>query len=309
MPAQYQQDPKKQGDPDNSKSGGLAVDISNNIWNWNGDSLNYSPNPNVFFSLKQATFLIGIRKGSGCSDEVLAKVKKWLIAGLEQGAGSQINSGYGRLTSKKDSKNPNEFLRLPFELQGQLIHGRHRFTEWAYNQKKGQWQHRGAPDAEVRPVAFKNMLRYWFRVFGLGVLSAQSVQDLEAQLFGSITPSPKQGWIRVEVLDGKLLQKEPRPNLQGQRDPVGEQAGTLVLSFSSECPTGKHDAVKKLLINLTWMMFHLGGVGQGARRPRHSRQNRQRAPWWRGSTLIPTLEDGFWGLPDTVQMFQKLAQK
>lgn len=56
-------------------------------------------------------------------------------------------------------------------------------------------------------------------------------------------------------------------------------------------------------------MFHLGGIGQGARRPCYSRQNRQAAPWRRGSTLIPESEDTFWKLPQTVQDFQKLFQQ
>jgi len=290
---------------DNPRSGGLTVDISNNIWSWDGNNLKYSPNPNVFFSLKQATFLIGIRKGPSCTDNILAQVKKWLLAGLENGAGSQINSGYGRLVSSEGSQNPSEFLRLPFGLEGQLIHGRQKFTQWSWNQNRQEWQHRGAHDAEVRPVALKNMLRYWFRAFGLGVLSAKSVQDWEGKLFGAITPNPQQGWIRVEVLDGKVIKKEAKE----KSDPVGQQSGTLVISYSGECPADKKDQVKKLFLNLTWLMFHLGGVGQGARRPCYSRANRQYAPWWRGSTLIPLLEDDFWGLPESVQEFQRIAQK
>jgi CRISPR-associated protein Cmr6 len=50
-------------------------------------------------------------------------------------------------------------------------------------------------------------------------------------------------------------------------------------------------------------------VGQGARRPCYSRQNRERAPWWRGSTLIPRSEDAFWKLAESVAGFQKLFQK
>jgi len=293
---------------DNSRSGGLTVDISNNIWSWDGNNLKYSPNPNVFFSLKQATFLIGIRKGPSCTDNILAQVKKWLLAGLENGVGSQVNSGYGRLVFGRGSQNPSEFLRLPFGLEGQLIHGRQKFTHWNQNHH-GQWQHRGAPDPEVRPVAFKNMLRYWFRAFGLGVMSASLVQEWERKLFGAITPNPQQGWIRVEVLDGKLVSPEARPNQQGRNDSVGKQSGTLVISYSGECPADKKDQVKTLFLNLTWLMFHLGGVGQGARRPCYSRANRQYAPWWRGSTLIPLSEEAFWELPESVQEFQRIAQE
>ena len=50
-------------------------------------------------------------------------------------------------------------------------------------------------------------------------------------------------------------------------------------------------------------MFHLGGIGQGARRPCYSRQNR---PYLRGSTLIPDESGEFWSLPSTPQQFQQL---
>jgi CRISPR-associated protein Cmr6 len=298
--------PQRQGDPDNSRSGGLAVDIANNVWRWNGNSLEYKANPNVFFSLKQATFLIGIRKGPGCTDEMLAQVKEWLIRGLEQGVGSQVNTGYGRLiqTGKTLSQYKGEFLRLPFELEGQLIHGR-QVVNWRPD--KNRYDNKSI--AEVRPVAFKNMLRYWFRTFALGVLPVKQVQEWEGQLFGAITPQQKHGWIHVDLLNGKV--SRPEPNQRGEA--AGQQEGILVLSFSSECQNyasqAEQEAVEKLFTNLTWMMFHLGGVGQGARRPCYSRQDRDRPPWWRGSTLIPKSESPFWELPGSVVEFQKLFQK
>jgi CRISPR-associated protein Cmr6 len=298
--------PQRWEDPDNSKTGGLAVDIANNIWKWNGKNLDYSPNPNLFFSLKQATFLIGLRKGPGCTDQILAQVKEWLIRGLEQGVGSQVNTGYGRLIplGKSLDKMPGEFLRLPFELEGQLIHGR-QVANW--NPGRNRYDNR--PIAEVRPVAFKNMLRYWFRTFALGVLPVKQVQEWEGQLFGAITPQQKHGWIHVDLLNGKV--SRPEPNQRGEA--AGQQEGILVLSFSSECQNyasqAEQEAVKRLFTNLTWMMFHLGGVGQGARRPCYSRQDRDRPPWWRGSTLIPKSESPFWELPGSVVEFQKLFQK
>jgi CRISPR-associated protein Cmr6 len=300
---------QKQGDPDNSRSGGLAVDIANNVWSWDGNSLKYSPNPNVFFSLKQATFLIGIRKGPGCTDEMLAQVKEWLIRGLEQGVGSQVNTGYGRLilTDQTPTQYKGEFLRLPFELEGQLIHGR-QVVNWRSDRNR----YDNKSIAEVRPVAFKNMLRYWFRTFALGVLPVKQVQEWEGQLFGAITPQQKHGWIHVDLLKGQVTQPEPEPNQAGKGKPAGRQEGILILSLSEECQNyaskEKQEAVQKLFRNLTWMLFHLGGIGQGARRPCYSRQNRG-APWWRGSTLIPNSEDSFWNLPESVEEFQKLFQK
>lgn len=64
-----------------NKSGILAMDMANNIWKWKGNSLEYNPNPNPFLSLKEATFLIGLRLASGCNDtQILEKVKQWLTA-------------------------------------------------------------------------------------------------------------------------------------------------------------------------------------------------------------------------------------
>lgn len=302
--------PQRREDPDNSKTGGLAVDIANSIWKWNGKNLDYSPNPNLFFSLKQATFLIGLRKGPGCTDEMLDQVKEWLIQGLEQGVGSQVNTGYGRLilTDQTPTQYKGEFLRLPFELEGQLIHGR-QVVNWRSDRNR----YDNKSIAEVRPVAFKNMLRYWFRTFALGVLPVKQVQEWEGQLFGAITPQQKHGWIHVDLLNGQVTQPEPEPNQAGKGKPAGQQEGILILSLSEECynhaSKEKQEAVQKLFRNLTWMMFHLGGIGQGARRPCYSRQDRGRAPWWRGSTLIPNSEDSFWNLPESVEEFQKLFQK
>ncbi|WAS05252.1 RAMP superfamily CRISPR-associated protein [Gloeomargaritales cyanobacterium VI4D9] len=286
------------------KSGGLAVDIANNIWSWEGNNLRYSPNPNLFFSLKQAKFLIGIRKGIHCTDEMLATVKEWLIKGLAQGIGSQINSGYGRLVSEQTLRNSREFLRLPFELKGQLIHGRQTVT---WNAAKNRFNNHSI--AEVRPVAFKNMMRYWFRAFGLGVLPASEVQEWEGKLFGAITPHPQRGWIQLEILDGKIVQREPQPNHQGKNDPVGQQSGILVLSLSDECPDERKESSQRLFRNLAWLMFHLGGVGQGARRPCYSRRNRDTAPWWRGSTLIPRTNDKFRELPESAREFAELFRR
>jgi CRISPR-associated protein Cmr6 len=225
---------QKQGDPDNSRSGGLAVDIANNVWSWDGNSLKYSPNPNVFFSLKQATFLIGIRKGPGCTDEMLAQVKEWLIRGLEQGVGSQVNTGYGRLilTDQTPTQYKGEFLRLPFELEGQLIHGR-QVVNWRSD--KNRYDNKSI--AEVRPVAFKNMLRYWFRTFALGVLPVKQVQEWEGQLFGAITPQQKHGWIHVDLLKGRVTQPEPEPNQAGKGKPAGRKKGSSFSAFLRSAKT------------------------------------------------------------------------
>jgi CRISPR-associated protein Cmr6 len=290
-----------------NQSGILAVDMANNIWKWGDNCPEYNPNPNPFLSLKEAIFLIGLRLSSTCHDTaVLDKVKQWLITGLQAGIGSQINTGYGELIRPGKITRQDEFFRIEFILQGQLIHGRQKFTRWNWNDKKQEWQMRGQADAEVRPTAFKSMLRYWFRAFASGVLDARITQEWEGKLFGAINPSKQRGWVKVNIVDGKVTQKEPRPNHEGKSDDCGEQQGILTLSYSPEIPKNQQANLQNLFKNLTWLMFHLGGIGQGARRPCYSRKN---APWWRGSTLIPESDDTFWKLPKTVQDFQKLFKK
>ncbi|AFZ61244.1 type III-B CRISPR module RAMP protein Cmr6 [Anabaena cylindrica FACHB-243] len=287
----------------------LAVDMANNIWQWENNSPRYSPNPNPFLSLEKPMFMIGLRLASNCQDNgILEKVKQWLINGLQAGVGSQVNTGYGQLNPAGKLENNGEFLRVKFILEGQLIHGQQKFRN--INQpyriaNNGNIKTDTINHAEVRPVAFKSMLRYWFRSFVLGVLEPGIVQTWENQIFGGINPTKQYGWLMVRVLEGKITQKEA----QNQNDKVGSQEGILTLKYSPEIPEFQKRNLQKLIKNLAWLMFHLGGIGQGARRPCYSRQNNQYAPWWRGSTLIPESEDSFWELPETTQQFQKLFRQ
>ena len=294
------------------KSGGLTVDMANNIWSWNGDHLDYAPNPNPFLSLQEPIFLIGIRAASTVSDDakksLIGKVMGWLTAGLKNGAGSQVNSGYGALIKAGESdRSTREFVRVEFGLEGQLIHGRQKFTQWQWNDRRNEYQMRGQAEAEVRPIAFKSMLRYWFRAFALGLIPANQVEEWESKLFGSLKIEGS-GWVQVRILEGAVVQKEPRSNSQGRDDKCGEQAGILTLSHSIEPNAQKPENVEKLFRSLTWLMFNLGGIGQGARRPCYSRKTRDRAPWYRGSTFFIDSKDDFWQSPDGLKDLQKLYQ-
>jgi CRISPR-associated protein Cmr6 len=295
------------------KSGGLTVDMANNIWTWNGDRLDYAPNPNPFLSLQEPIFLIGIRAASTVSDDakksLIDKVMGWLTAGLKNGAGSQVNSGYGALIKAGESdRSTREFVRVEFGLEGQLIHGRQKFTQWT--DRRNEYQMRGQAEAEVRPIAFKSMLRYWFRAFALGLIPANQVNQVkewEGKLFGSLEIEGS-GWVQVRILEGAVVQKEPRPNTQGRDDKCGEQAGILTLSHSIEPNAQNPENVEKLFRSLTWLMFNLGGIGQGARRPCYSRKTRDRAPWYRGSTFFIDSKDDFWQSPDGLKDLQSLYQ-
>ncbi len=151
------------------------------------------------------------------------------------------------------------------------------------------------------------MLRYWFRTFALGVLSPQKVQEWEAKLFGAIKPTRAIGWLKVEVLKGKTVRREPAKNNEN----CGLQEGVLVLALSAETSYHKEqqDTIKSMAENLVWLMFNLGGIGQGARRPCYSRQNRQYRPWYRGSTFIIDSQDDFWEQPEDLSSFGRLFQK
>ena len=212
--------------PNPSKTGGLSMDMANNIWKWDENHRpNYESNPNVFLSLKESDFLIGLRLASNCQDKkVLTKVKGWLIAGLQAGVGSQINTGYGQLIlkDKNQHKSSNEFFRVKFALEGQLIHGHQKFNniQQPYRtDNRGNLKPATSSVPEVRPTAFKSMLRYWFRAFALGVLPTEQVVDWEGQIFGAIAPKQQLGWVRVNILDDKLIQSEPKRN----NEECGEQ--------------------------------------------------------------------------------------
>ncbi|MGQ4648925.1 type III-B CRISPR module RAMP protein Cmr6 [Lyngbya aestuarii] len=288
----------------------VAVDMVNNIWNWSdNDQLDYKPNPNPFLSLKEPKFLIGLRLASGCNDsQILEKVKQWLVAGLQEGIGSQVNTGYGEMRLIDQESCYRGFFQIEFNLKGQLIHGRQKFQSVFkpyLTDRKGNLKPDIIADAEVRPVAFKSMLRYWFRTFARGVLPAREVQQWEATLFGSLKLK-HQGWVRVGILEGKVTQKEPQLNYEGKNKPSGQAKGILTLAYSSEIPEDKQTSVAQLFKNLTWLMFHLGGIGQGARRPCYSRQS---APWYRGSSLTPNRNDIFWQLPSTLEEFKAIFQQ
>jgi CRISPR-associated protein Cmr6 len=295
----------------------LAVDMANNIWQWDNNSPKYSPNPNPFFSLEKPMFLIGLRLASNCQDnDILEKVKQWLIKGLQAGVGSQVNTGYGQLNPAGKLEKNHEFFTVEFVIEGQLIHGRQRFknVNQPYQRgddgrfrtdNNGKLRTDNIATSEVRPVAFKSMLRYWFRTFALGILEPAEVQEWEAKIFGGITPpNQKFGWLMVRVLEGKTI----RDNASNRNDAFGEQSGILTLNYSPEIPQSQKQNLEKLIKNLTWLMFHLGGIGQGARRPLYSRKDRNppRPPWYRGCNLITESDDNFWTLPDNTRQFQEL---
>ncbi|MEI6331879.1 MAG: RAMP superfamily CRISPR-associated protein [Pseudanabaena sp. ELA645] len=306
--------------PLDSDTGGLAVDIVNNIWQWEGQNVAYKPVPNAFLSLSEPTFVIGLRPITRSTREAdketdtqkeqekFEQIVNWLRQGLISfGAGAQIGSGYGLLHEENrslDKTLPREFFRLKFELTGQLIHGNQQ-VRWEMHRDRQVWQAKGNAQSEVRPIAFKSTLRYWFRAFALGVLPADIVHEIEGQIFGGIdlsgSKSQRLGWLQCRILEGETVQDVPN-----QKDgDVGCQTGTLILSRSPQSASStNHEQEKqriKMMMALAWLAFHLGGVGQGARRPCYSRSTRPYAPWWRGTQLLTERDNERWKIPTNLK--------
>ncbi|NJK35938.1 MAG: type III-B CRISPR module RAMP protein Cmr6 [Oscillatoriales cyanobacterium SM2_2_1] len=302
--------------PTPSKNGGLAMDMANSIWRWEGDTLGgYSPNPNAFFSLKDVSFLIGLRPVKPEYKSEVEQVRNWLIAGLAQGAGSQINSGYGFAREKESTSLPTGFFELGFEVYGQLVHSVKKLkSDEPLRNGKPNYDPKPSNGDELRSVAIKNMMRYWFRVFALGVLPSDAVKTTEKRIFGGIDPKTR-GCLSVYVFeDMSRYQPAPELNRDGKNKPHGEQKGKMILVRSTEpAPPEIKDQssfetnLKVLAKELVWLSFHLGGVGQGARRPLYSRNNRRngKPPWWRGSTLVPTYSNSFKKPQDFAKEFRE----
>jgi CRISPR-associated protein Cmr6 len=285
---------------------GLVPDMANSIWTWNNNNPQYKTNPNIFLSLRKPTFVIGLRLVTGADPAILEHVKKWLYEALAQGIGSRVNSGYGTFRISKQTEQPKgakEILSVKFQLRGQLIHGRQNFNNWVEKTDKPEWKPPGIAQSEIRPPAFRSMLRYWFRTLALGVLEPNIVKEWELKIFGGIDPEARLGMFQLEITDGKIV----RDNASDRQENCGYATGTLILRQSQtvkQLSTDQKRALQNLLASLTWLTFHLGGIGQGARRPCYSRQNRQYAPWWRGTSVKLISEDGYWNCPSTIEKLQ-----
>ncbi|MEC4815583.1 MAG: RAMP superfamily CRISPR-associated protein [Scytonema sp. PMC 1069.18] len=289
---------------------GLVPDMANSIWTWDQhDTPQYKTNPNVFLSLRKPIFVIGLRVTSRENLGLLERVKKWLLKGLTQGIGSRVNSGYGVLEEVQPSneqekpKKRKSIVKVQFKLQGQLIHGRQKFDKWQQKRNQPEWKPPGVAQPEVRPPAFRSMLRYWFRTLALGVLEPQLVRNWELTLFGGIEPQARMGVFQLEIPDGKVK----RDNAENDDDDFGLATGTLILRQSylmQQLSEEQRTTTVKLIQSLSWLMFHLGGVGLGARRPCYSRQDRDSAPWWRGSTITFRDNDQNWRYSSSLEALQ-----
>jgi len=305
--------------PGESKLGGLMLDMANAIWTtWTSDCQppDYDPKPNQFLSLQKPQFVIGLRQNKSCSNEILMQVKQWLLRGLIQGVGSRTNSGYGELRLPSGSlqqlpreqhpKKKSPIITIPFELEGQLIHGAQKVS---WKESDGGIKPKLEGIAEVRPIAFRSMLRFWFRALALGMLSPEKACSLELEIFGGIRPSQRVGRFQLEISNGKT--SDPDHHQEGKL--ILRHAPLLSLTLVSEEQQEQQAAIGQLLKTLTWFMFHLGGIGQGARRPFYQRNGN---PSIRGVNLEPKRTEVFpekeradWQLPLTPKEFKVIFQQ
>ena len=221
----------------------LSVDMANNLWRWEGDRIGYQSEPHRLLSLEKPEFLIGMMATNRCQNpDDLKTVKTWLENALAVGIGSRVSAGYGRSSIISNSN----ISHHKFSLFTQGMHGAFKDV------------------VEFRPTAVRGMLRYWFRAVALGLYSPQECKELEKRLFGSIERPATKGSIRIAV------------ELNNNQPPNGNPwvyEGAIVLG--AKCFNDL-----KLAQYLLKLASHLGGIGQGARRPLHWNNGRLRGCHW-----------------------------
>ncbi|MEZ2339581.1 RAMP superfamily CRISPR-associated protein [Microcoleus sp.] len=255
----------------------LSVDMANSLWHWksNPDRVHYNSDPHPLLSLEKPEFLIGIVRTNRCQNpNDLGTVKNWLKNALSAGIGSRVSAGYGRSSIISTSSN---ISRHKFSLYTQGMHGAFRGV------------------VEFRPTAVRGMLRYWFRAVALGLYSPQECKTLEKRLFGGIEPPATEGNIRIAV--------ELNNNQPSNSNPWVYE-GAIVLE-------SKYPDSLKLAQYLLKLASHLGGIGQGARRPLHWNNGRLRGCHWELTDFILPAQEQDWrkffdGLVEAFERVQRM---
>jgi CRISPR-associated protein Cmr6 len=225
----------------------LSVDIATPQWGWSHHQVNYNPVPHPLLSLKQPTFLLGLRATRAEHEHHVATVKKWLESALSIGIGSRVSSGYGRALGQA----PNSPHKCSYEFE--------LWTQGMYGVEPPTKQNNYQGIAEFRPTAIRGILRYWFRAMALSLYEVPEVQLLEEDLFGELS---KQGDFLVSATSNDSPLKDPY-----------RYTGRIHLEASDQ----KHlDLLSKLLL----LAVHLGGVGRGSRRPLHLLNGMMRGCHW-----------------------------
>lgn len=230
----------------------LSKDVVTPQWQWNGDQPIYQPSPHVNLSLKNPQICFGLLATQRGSQEDVETVARWLPLALQDGMGSRTSSGYGRPASGADAADAPLLEKISFELWTGGIYGA------------------DTSEPELRPTAFRGVLRYWFRAIALAMYPPQQAKKLESKLFGAIEPEPTKGSLALwlENIEEEIVHNSP---------PLYVFTGQICLQASQaeELNFAK---------NLLQLASHLGGVGRGSRRPLHWNDAPTNNGWrgWRG---------------------------
>ena len=227
----------------------LSLDIANPQWHWpkkitDPQIITYKAEPHTLLSLEKAKLIIGLKATSRGDRSDVEVVKEWVREALKMGLGSRVSAGYGRA-------------------QGQLNDGgtrsHHEFSLWSQGMFGADTTKR-----ELRPVAIKGVLRYWFRAVALGLYDPGTVRILEGRFFGTISPNTVRGSLRIRI----SIDSKPKDALVMM---------TEGCSIWLETDTTQHLVLAEALLKLA---FSLSGVGRGSRRPLHWNSGRLRGCHW-----------------------------
>jgi len=230
----------------------LSIDMANPHWHWENDDVKYKPEPHALLSMESPELAIGLALTSRGNDSNDVKtVKEWLEQALAvSGIGSRVSSGYGRttLTGVNQAVSNKSYQ---FQLWTAGMYGS--------NPPSQGNNYQGTP--EFRPTAVRGMLRYWFRAIALGIYPPQECKTLEAELFGTIEPSSKEGSIRISV------EWKETP---GDRTTPYHYTGKILLEAKENNHLEENEQNHLILMEKVLLLAsHLGGIGRGSRRPLH----------------------------------------
>jgi CRISPR-associated protein Cmr6 len=250
----------------------LSLDLANPQWHWDKDNVLYNPEPHALLSLNNVTLLIGIKVTGRGSQQDIATVEEWIRAAMKLGIGSRVSAGYGRA-------------------RGELIltdtTSIHEFSLWS----QGMYGI-NTNNPELRTVAMRGVLRYWFRAVALGLFDPQTVKTLESRLFGTLEPKAICGSLRVSLASVTSS---------------GNDVMTVTGKIQLEANTALELHLAQSLLKLA---FSLSGVGRGSRRPLHWNNNRLRGCHWELTELNLAMSTSDWQqLLTTVMDTMKSVQK
>ena len=242
----------------------LSLDTATPLWKWVDANVQYSPEPHSMLSLWRPILTIGIQPTARGTESDIRQLLNWIPQALSEGLGSRVSAGYGQATIEQRSSDSAEqctFEKYAFSLRTAGIYG-------AVPDRKTK-------QAEFRPTAVRGVLRYWFRAVALAMYSPASVRKLEAEMFGAIEPKTTVGALTITTdLSVERISKSPeKPHY-----------------FEGDIYLSALDAATRHLAGLLLQLgSHLGGLGNGSRRPLHWNKP---DPGLRGSHW--ELEDFIW---------------